>query len=92
MRRVGIKALKKALSKEVRAASAGGTILVTDRDRVVAALRPPSTAEMGDSAARVWAQMICERVVTASQPFTERPPNTQIMTFEELMADMDRNL
>lgn len=41
MRRVGIKLLKNELSKYVRAAEAGETVLVTDRDRVVAELAPP---------------------------------------------------
>jgi antitoxin (DNA-binding transcriptional repressor) of toxin-antitoxin stability system len=51
MRRIGIKALKNELSKHIRAVSAGESILVTDRDRVVAELRPPP-AEEGDEAAR----------------------------------------
>lgn len=41
MRTVGIKALKDRLSEYVRLASAGETVLVTQRDRVVAELGPP---------------------------------------------------
>jgi antitoxin (DNA-binding transcriptional repressor) of toxin-antitoxin stability system len=41
MRTVGIKVLKNKLSEYVRAAEAGETVLVTDRDRVVAELSPP---------------------------------------------------
>ena len=40
MRKVGIKVLKNRLSEYVRAAKAGETVLVTDRDRVVAELVP----------------------------------------------------
>jgi len=41
MRSVGIKSLKDKLSEYVRLAAAGETVLVTDRDRVVAELMPP---------------------------------------------------
>ena len=39
MRVVGLKILKNKLSEYVRAAAAGETVLVTDRDRVIAELR-----------------------------------------------------
>jgi prevent-host-death family protein len=42
MRSVGIKTLKNKLSEYVRIAASGETVLVTDRDRVVAELVPPS--------------------------------------------------
>ncbi len=41
MRSVGIKSLKDKLSEYVRLAESGETVLVTDRDRVVAELVPP---------------------------------------------------
>ena len=41
MRAVGIKVLKNKLSEYVRLAEKGETVLVTDRDRVVAELRSP---------------------------------------------------
>ena len=41
MRSVGIKTLKNKLSHYVRIAASGETVLVTDRDRVVAELGPP---------------------------------------------------
>jgi antitoxin (DNA-binding transcriptional repressor) of toxin-antitoxin stability system len=41
MRSVGLKLLKKKLSEYVRLAAGGETVLVTDRDRVVAELVPP---------------------------------------------------
>ena len=41
MRAVGLKVLKNKLSEYVRLAAAGETVLVTDRDRVVAELGPP---------------------------------------------------
>lgn len=41
MHAVGLKALKNQLSEYVRLAASGETVLVTDRDRVVAELIPP---------------------------------------------------
>ena len=41
MRSVGLKILKNKLSEYVRLAASGETVLVTDRDRVVAELTPP---------------------------------------------------
>lgn len=41
MRSVGIKVLKNKLSEYVRIAASGETVLVTDRDRVVAEIIPP---------------------------------------------------
>ena len=43
MRAVGLKLLKNKLSEYVRLASGGETVLITDRDRVVAELVPPAT-------------------------------------------------
>lgn len=43
MRAIGLKILKNKLSEYVRLAAGGETVLVTDRDRVVAELVPPRT-------------------------------------------------
>lgn len=42
MRAVGLKVLKNKLAEYVRVAAGGETVLITDRDRVVAELIPPS--------------------------------------------------
>jgi len=41
MRAVGLKTLKNKLSEYIRLATSGEVVLVTDRDRVVAEIRPP---------------------------------------------------
>lgn len=48
MRAVGLKVLKNKLSEYVRLAAAGETILVTDRDTVVAEIGPPSAGRADD--------------------------------------------
>ena len=90
MRKVGVKTLKNELSKHLRAVAAGETILVTDRNRIVAELRPPPPEEQGDEAARNWARLIREGIVTpAKHRFTEPPPRLPpLMTFEELMREI----
>ena len=90
MNTVGIKALKNGLSKHIRAVTAGATVLVTDRGKVVAEIVPPRAVEGGTHAEREWAAMIREGIIRpARRPRTGPPPNHPIMTFEEMMADLD---
>ena len=87
MRKVGIKALKNGLSGYIRAVAAGETVLVTDRDRVVAELGPPRGT--GTEEERGWAELIREGMVTpAKRPLGGPPESLNIMTFEELMAQI----
>ena len=53
MRAVGLKVLKNRLSEYVRLAASGETVLVTDRDRVVAELVPPGCGSQSDAVGRV---------------------------------------
>ena len=50
MRAVGLRELKAHLSRFVREVVAGEVVLVTDRGRVVAELRPPTGADEPESA------------------------------------------
>lgn len=49
MRAVGVRELKTHLSRFLREVAAGETVLVTDRGRVVAEIRPPGTAAEPES-------------------------------------------
>ena len=94
MRKVGIKTLKNELSKHIRDVEAWETILVTNRDRVVAQLRPPEPAEQADEAARTWARMIRDGIATpAKRPFTDpMPPRLPpLLTLEEPMREMEED-
>jgi antitoxin (DNA-binding transcriptional repressor) of toxin-antitoxin stability system len=89
MRSVGIKVLKNKLSEFVRLAAGGETVLVTDRDRVVAELVPPRPRGQADADAR-WAELVRTGVVTpASNPRGGPPPRHPVMSFEELMSELD---
>ncbi len=62
MRSVGLKVLKNKLSEYVRVAASGETVLITDRDRVVAELTAPaahrsatgSDAMLADAVRQGW--------------------------------------
>ena len=89
MRKVGIKALKNGLSGYIRAVAAGETLLVTDRDRVVAEIAPPRPSSEGTERERSWAELIGEVVITpARRPLDGPPESLNIMAFEERMAQI----
>ena len=94
MTTVGIKALKNDLSRHIRAAAAGKTVLVTDRGRIVAQIVPPPAADAGGThAEREWAAMIREGLITPARiPFTAALPERHpIMSFEDMMRDLDES-
>jgi antitoxin (DNA-binding transcriptional repressor) of toxin-antitoxin stability system len=92
MRSVGIKVLKNKLSQYVRLATDGETILVTDRDRVVAEIGPPdparspmlSDALLLDAVRRGW---ITPPVLVGREP-PERKP---IMRIDDLLNNLKRD-
>ncbi len=74
MRTVGLKVLKNKLSEYVRLASQGETVLIADRDRVVAELVPPQPGRAETVSDAVLASLVREGVVTpALQPPGMRP-------------------
>jgi antitoxin (DNA-binding transcriptional repressor) of toxin-antitoxin stability system len=94
MRAVGIKVLKNKLSEYVRLAASGESVLVTDRDRVVAQLGPPPPHRAENVADAVLAQAVREGLITpaALPPDTPPPaPPPGVMTLQELLADLDRS-
>jgi antitoxin (DNA-binding transcriptional repressor) of toxin-antitoxin stability system len=92
MRSVGLKVLKNKLSEYVRLAAAGETVLVTDRDRVVAELVPPQSGRSAISEDTFRAEGVREGWLTpAPNPRRDPPPRTPIMTHEELMSELDED-
>jgi antitoxin (DNA-binding transcriptional repressor) of toxin-antitoxin stability system len=92
MRSVGIKVLKNKLSEYVRLAAGGETVLVTDRDRVVAEIRPPgpgqspmlSDALLLDALRQGW---ISPPVSVGREP----PARNPIMRIDELLDNLRRD-
>jgi antitoxin (DNA-binding transcriptional repressor) of toxin-antitoxin stability system len=74
MRAVGLKVLKNKLSEYVRLASEGETVLVTDRDRVVAELVPPRTGRSPVAADALLAEAVRKGWITPATHHTGTPP------------------
>jgi len=89
MKTVGLKVLKNKLSEYVRIAASGETVLVTDRDRVVAELNPPQPAHKQLEKESVFERGIREGWITPAKskgPLPPAPP--AIMTLEEMLEDL----
>ena len=92
MRAVGLKTLKNKLSEYVRLAASGETVLVTDRDRVVAELGPPGegrSALLGDA-------MLAEAVRHGwvAPPLLGPagvPPRKPVAKLSELLAELEQD-
>jgi prevent-host-death family protein len=94
MQKVGLKILKNKLSEYVRIAAAGETVLITDRDRVVAELVPPRLVPDRYKDHPVLARGIREGWITpAPNPDGPLPTPKPVsgLTFERLMADLARD-
>jgi antitoxin (DNA-binding transcriptional repressor) of toxin-antitoxin stability system len=90
MRAVGLKVLKNKLSEYVRLAQGGETILVTDRDRVVAELVPPGPSRSPDVSDAVLAELVRGGWITpAASPRTDVPQSTPVARFNDLMRELE---
>ena len=92
MRSVGLKILKNRLSEYVRLAASGETVLVTDRDRVVAELVPPERNRSPVLADALLAEAVRQGWVTppalaAAGP----PPRKPVMLFRDLLHELERD-
>jgi antitoxin (DNA-binding transcriptional repressor) of toxin-antitoxin stability system len=74
MRAVGLKILKNKLSEYVRLAAGGETVLVTDRDRVVAELGPPGPGRGRNVADALLAEVLRKGWLSAPWLVSEGPP------------------
>jgi antitoxin (DNA-binding transcriptional repressor) of toxin-antitoxin stability system len=74
MHAVGLKVLKNKLSEYVRLAERGETVLVTDRDRVVAELGPPRQATGVMLSDAVLAEIVRRGLIQPPLLVDRRPP------------------
>jgi antitoxin (DNA-binding transcriptional repressor) of toxin-antitoxin stability system len=89
MRAVGLKVLKNRLSEYVRLAAGGETILVTDRDRIVAELVPPregrspllADAHLAEAVRRGW-------ITPPALPSSGPPPRKPVTRLRDLLRDL----
>lgn len=95
MRAVGLKVLKNKLSEYVRLAAGGETVLITDRDRVVAELTPPAAgraatahdAALADAVREGW---LTPPLLAGGPPPASRSVTTLRALLAELRDDRDR--
>ena len=92
MHAVGLKVLKNKLSEYVRLASRGETVLVTDRDRVVAELGPPRDGRSPILADALLAEAVRNGLLTGPLHVAETPPpRLPVARWEDLKAELDRD-
>jgi antitoxin (DNA-binding transcriptional repressor) of toxin-antitoxin stability system len=90
VRAVGLKVLKNKLSEYVRLAAGGETVLVTDRDRVVAELVPPSSGRSSLLADAQLADAVRHGWLRAPQwAGAGLPPRMPVARFADLAAELD---
>ncbi len=91
MHKVGLKMLKNKLSEYVRLAAAGDTVVITDRDRIVAEIVPPQprtglTPFEEKGVGEGW--LTPARIRDGSPPPSKPVPG---LTLERLMSDLARD-
>ena len=89
MRSVGIKVLQNKLSEYVRLAAGGETILVTDRDRVVAEIGPPRSPMVSDT---ILLDALRQGWITPPASVRRDPPARRpIMKIDELLSHLQHD-
>lgn len=92
MRAVGLKVLKNKLSEYVRLAAGGETVLVTDRDRVVAELVPPRAGRSPLLADAQLAEAVREGWLTPPTiGGSDAPPRAPVAKLRLLLKELDRD-
>jgi antitoxin (DNA-binding transcriptional repressor) of toxin-antitoxin stability system len=89
VRVVGLRVLKNKLSEYVRLAAGGETVLVTDRDRVVAEIVPPRVGRAASVADATLAEAVRKGWVSPA-PFggSGSPPRIPVAPWAELASEL----
>jgi antitoxin (DNA-binding transcriptional repressor) of toxin-antitoxin stability system len=93
MRSVDLKALKNKLSEYVRLAAGGETVLVTDRDRVVAEIVPPRPGRSPFLADAFLAEAVRDGWLTPPLVASsdDPPPRKPVMVLRDLLQELQRD-
>lgn len=92
MRVVGLKILKNKLSEYVRLAAGGETVLVTDRDRIIAELVPPRAERSTLIADARLAEVVRQGWLTPPMIVSDEPPlRLPIAPTRDLLDELTRD-
>jgi antitoxin (DNA-binding transcriptional repressor) of toxin-antitoxin stability system len=92
MRAVGLKVLKNKLSEYVRFAAGGETVLITDRDRVVAELVPPASGRAPALDDAVLADLVRSGCLTPPlMPADGEVPRRPVARLASLLEELERD-
>jgi antitoxin (DNA-binding transcriptional repressor) of toxin-antitoxin stability system len=86
---IGIKTLKNKLSAYLQLVAKGETVLVTDRDRVVAQITAPNIGQAVHVSDAVMADLIRQGWATAPMSPPAVPPRFKLKPFADVMAMLD---
>jgi len=91
MRAVGLKVLKNKLSEYIRMAASGETVLVTDRDRVVAEISPPRAGRSPMLADAMLADAVRAGWLTPAllAPGAGPPPRRPVAKLQEILDELE---
>ena len=86
---MGRKVLKNRLSEYVRLAASGETVLVTDRDKVVAELGPPAPGRSPLAVDAILADAMRQGLMSVPLRVAEGPPERRpVARFADVMAEL----
>jgi antitoxin (DNA-binding transcriptional repressor) of toxin-antitoxin stability system len=89
MRSVGLRTLENKLSEYVRLAASGETVLISDRDRVVAELVPPRETRSEELPDAILADAARKGLLTpAALPPGPPPVTVPVTTLRKLIAEL----
>ena len=92
MRSAGLKTLKNKLSEYVRLAAGGETVLITDRDRVVAELVAPREVRAGSLPDALLAEIVRKGLLTPAPLPPGPPPKTRpVGSLGEILEELARD-
>ena len=85
---LGLKVLKNKLAEYVRLAAGGETVLVTDRDRVVAEISPPRSGRAETLADAQLAELVRRGYISHPTYAREVPASHPVATTEVILAEL----
>ena len=92
MRVVGLRVLKNKLSEYVRLAASGETVLVTDRDRVVAEIVPPGAGRSAIVADATLAEAVRNGWLSPPEFGGKAPPpRLPVAPWEEISGELEHD-